>query len=175
MIKVAPPLSKSTFLEYSSRLQAHIAAVQDAGLYLGVPMAQLSQHDLSKWQPDEFVPYARAMVEGDRSGFAAAWLLHLQRNPHHWQHWIFPQDYTPAGSSVENGVSRMPDKYALEMIADWMGASVSYTGDEDMSDWLTKNIPTISLHTRTTLFVREVLDSLGYADIIHTHKFAHEK
>jgi hypothetical protein len=68
----------------------------------------------------------------------------------------------------------MPSMYALEMIADWMGASMAYTGSWDMTDWLYKNMPNIRLHSFTAKYVREVLDMLGYADTIYAQRFAHE-
>lgn len=69
----------------------------------------------------------------------------------------------------------MPRCYALEMVADWMGSSMAYTGSWDMADWLEKNMPRIRLHTKTAAYVREVLDSLGYADIVYVQRWAHEE
>lgn len=149
---------------FSKSLDKHIEAVREAGSKLGVPEMLLIHHDESKWSEAEFPHYAR-QFHGDKAdpdGFAGAWLHHLHQNPHHWQHWVFPDGYVLKGSSLENGVMPMPDKYALEMVADWIGASVTYTGSEDILEWLIKNAPKIRLHTRTEGFVKEVLLSLGY-------------
>jgi hypothetical protein len=92
-------------------------------------------HDLSKFLPSEFIPYAnyfygnyytvrdlsgydinglkRKKIEKD---FNFAWLLHQKRNKHHWQWWILSED--------EGGVKILEIKYPynLEIICDWIGA-----------------------------------------------------
>lgn len=68
----------------------------------------------------------------------------------------------------------MPNWYAIEMIADWMGASMAYTGSWDMQEWLYKNMPSIFLHSQTAGFVRGILDHLGYADTVYAQRFGHE-
>jgi len=65
----------------------------------------------------------------------------------------------------------MPEMFALEMVADWMGSSWAYTGSWDMSAWLTKNIPRIRLHPGTATFVGDVLDGLGYVSILEAVQF----
>jgi hypothetical protein len=76
------------------------------------------RHDLSKFLPSEFFPYARFFYEPDGSkrtkrdktgyykpsdtgdpSFDKAWFLHQKRNDHHWQWWVFPDD----GPGVEHG------------------------------------------------------------------------
>lgn len=161
---------------YRESLELHIASVKEAGLMLGVDAYQLMAHDRTKWDADEFPYYAMKFGGGDESQdkglvadlFARAWLHHMQNNPHHWQHWIFPDGFTPKHSSIESGVLEMPSYYALEMVADWMGASKAYTGSFDMTNWLFENMPRIRLHSKTALFVTEVLSGLGYADMVET-------
>lgn len=93
-------------------------------------------HDLSKFLPDEFIPYANYFYgkkgsdikkgrdetgyykptdTGDRA-FDMAWLLHQKRNRHHWQWWLLPTD--------EEGLKifDIPNMYIKEMICDWVGA-----------------------------------------------------
>ncbi len=158
---------------YAESLLEHIAYVQAAGRKLGVCPSQLEVHDQSKWSLFEFPGYARHFKGGgDPDGFAAAWLHHIHYNPHHWQHWIFPDGYTPKESGVEGGVVEMPRVYALEMVADWMGASRAYTGSWDMADWLSTHISKIKVHSATAEYLVNVLDGLGYADVIYMQKFA---
>ena len=76
-----------------------------------------------------------------------------------------------AGSAIVDGALPMPEMFALEMVADWMGSSMAYTGDWDMSAWLTKNIPRIRLHPETATFVGEVLANLGYEAITNAVRF----
>ena len=92
-------------------------------------------HDLSKFLPSEFIPYANYFYgekndikrgrnetgyykptdTGDKA-FDFAWLLHQKRNRHHWQWWILPED--------EGGVKilEIREPYLTEMICDWVGA-----------------------------------------------------
>jgi len=111
-------------------------------------------HDLSKFRPSEFIPYMRyfygnyplfesikrhpeftgylkkEQVERD---FDEAWLKHIHRNPHHWQHWVLRED------SGKIKVLNMPEKYILEMIADWHGAGMAITGKKNTKEWYLKN------------------------------------
>lgn len=159
---------------YAESLCKHITFVRIAARNLGIPETQTYNHDESKYSRAEFGPYAlnfhggASTVDDPRikADFAAAWLHHIHHNPHHWQHWIFSDGWTPAGSGIVDGVLPMPNHYAAEMVADWMGASMAYTGSWGMTDWLLKNIPRIRLHPQTAETVRGILDGLGYADIL---------
>lgn len=164
---------------YESRLQAHISAVQVFGRKIGVPEGQLEIHDNSKWSKEEFEPYAKRFCtdlpkEETAGEFAIAWLNHIHLNPHHWNHWMFADGFNIPGANLENGVARMPNHYALEMIADWHGASFAYTGSWDIQSWLWENMPKITLHSETADYVRGQLDMLSYADTVYVQRFAHE-
>lgn len=86
---------------------------------------RLLVHDLSKFRPSEWQPYARYFygppLEGRakhdlRAQFNRAWLQHQHRNPHHWQHWVLHND---DGTTV----ALLPEAWvADEMVADWIGA-----------------------------------------------------
>lgn len=87
-------------------------------------------HDLSKFSPVEFFPSGR-YFQGSRSpieaeketvGYSAAWLHHKGHNPHHWEYWI---DYGPEGEILP---AKIPYKYVLEMICDYIGAGKVYNG-----------------------------------------------
>lgn len=156
--------------KYANSLVNHISYVREAGEKIGVDKNQLRNHDISKWSREEFPHYALNFF-GNKSqvndtavsdAFARAWLHHIHNNPHHWQYWIFSDEYTPKNSNVECGVVEMPQKYALEMIADWMGASMADTGSWDMTEWLQKNFNKIRLHSNTLIFVRDKLYDMGY-------------
>ena len=66
----------------------------------------------------------------------------------------------------------MPQNYALEMVADWMGASRAYTGSWDMADWLSTHISKIKVHSVTAEYLFDVLSSLGYSDAFYGRSFA---
>lgn len=50
----------------------------------------------------------------------------------------------------------MPSRYALEMVADWMGAGRDITGRWDCKEWYAKNRGKIVLHDNT----RKLVDGL---------------
>ena len=103
-------------------------------------------HDLSKFSPAEWGPYADYFYGGDwppysetpgewkrqlgdkwtkewvQRRFDRAWLHHIHRNPHHWQHWVLRED------SGATKVLDMPYACILEMIADWFGAGRAING-----------------------------------------------
>lgn len=155
-------LSEQVALSYADSLRRHIDEVQKAGYDLGVPDEQLEVHDLSKWSDEEFPAYAMNFHGGGAPDpFSLAWLHHIHHNPHHWQFFLFPDRYTPEGSTVENGCVYMPEQYALEMIADWIGASIVYSGTADMSKWLSKNWSRIRLHSKTQSYILHKFFALG--------------
>ena len=96
-------------------------------------------HDISKFLPSEFIPYANffygkgspkqnglkvnKIQDIDKQNkFDIAWLKHIHRNPHYWQHWILRADggFTKALD--------IPDKYIMEMVCDWQSASRAIRG-----------------------------------------------
>ena len=85
-------------------------------------------HDLSKFSPTEFVSSAkyfqgtRSPIEAEKAavGYSAAWLHHKGRNRHHWEYW------TDFGKNGEVIVNRIPRKYVIEMVCDWIGAGKAY-------------------------------------------------
>lgn len=180
-------LDEHAAIAYKKSLEAHIAYVREAGEKLGVSRIQLLNHDRSKWSQWEF-PYYAMHFHADKTGksaeelraiadgFAGAWLHHLQVNKHHWQSHLFPDNWAgPQGSTVEAGAVRMPSKFVLEMVADWMGSEMAYQGRWDMTDWLTKNIPRIRLHSRTAREVKEILHALDYGPEVLGLKFLGER
>lgn len=148
------------FLPYLDSLIGHIRYVRIAGRKIGVPEDQLRIHDQSKFSVYEFMPYANKFFGGDDSEFDAAWLHHKNNNKHHWNHWVLPDE--------DGGLStvKMPDHYALEMVADWMGASKQYTGSWDMTEWLKEKAQFIKLHPPTREYVTMILNGLGYTDFV---------
>ena len=161
---------------YAESLREHIACVRETGRKIGVRPSQLAVHDQSRWSQLEFPGCAKHFKGGgDPDGFAAAWVHHIHHNPHHWQHWIFSSVYTPKKSQVEYGIVEMPPHYALEMIADWMGASFADTHSWDMSACLLDNIPKIKVHSLTAQYLKEILCELEYEAIINTVNFGNNK
>lgn len=162
--------------DFEKSLQQHVRFVREAGVELKVPESQLAIHDKSKWTEDEFPRYA-ANFHGKTSpvnaqrvadNMALAWLHHIHHNPHHWQFWMFPDGYSPKSSSLEKGIIFMPENYLREMVADWMGASMAYTGSWDMLDWLNMNLKNVKLHSKSWLVLVKILEEIGYFVYIDT-------
>jgi len=165
---------------YLAKLKKHIGAVQVFGRMLGVDDKQLAIHDQSKYSPEEMMPYARHYFGDDENApvgeYERAWLHHIHWNPHHWEHWIYPMGPWVVGKNglmrpAPSAIFEMPDNYALEMVADWAGASATYLDTFDMSAWLTKNIPKIFIHPETAKYLRDVLRELDYGSIFENVDF----
>jgi hypothetical protein len=155
--------------EYFESLHLHKKHVMAAGLIVGgIPDERLFNHDASKFTIDEYPYYARQFHgdRGDPVGFARAWLHHIHCNDHHWNHWLFADGYSPYGSGVElSGALPMPEVCVREMVADWMGASRTYTDSWNMEEWLNEHLPQkIILHSESFLIVGQVLRDIGYVN-----------
>ena len=131
-------------------------------------------HDLSKFSPREFFPYAR-MFFGDRKPirdstgyykpydtgnleFEYAWLNHTRHNKHHWQYWTLPHD-----RDDNNGCEKvfdMPEIYALEMICDWIGAGKAQKSKNNAIGWYNANKHKIGLSEKTKVFIESTLSKL---------------
>ncbi len=121
-------------------------------------------HDLSKFRPSEFMPYARyfygdyisntvlnnvSCIENKskiktkeiiKEEFERAWELHYKRNKHHWNHWI-----------ICNGeiLIDMPEKYIKQMICDWKGMARKFGGTAQ--EFYMKNYDKIQLTRKSRL------------------------
>ena len=145
-----------------------------------VPLWILILHDWDKFLPDEWfpyanyfygnlptekeartaylvgiVPYTRERCEAD---FDKSWLLHQNRNKHHWQYWVLLED--DGGTKV----LPMPEPYRSEMIADWRGAGRAITGQDNTSEWYAENYDHIQLHPETRHFIDTMLHYLPPLD-----------
>lgn len=123
-----------------------------------VSLWQALKHDMSKFSHVEYSGYQQRFFGNadNPEGFAKAWLHHENYNPHHWGYWI-PRSGKYAGQPLP-----MPESYIREMLADWMGAGRAYGGSWDMSDWLSKNLSRIQVHSDTKMQIIQILADLGY-------------
>jgi hypothetical protein len=159
------------YLKYLRTLLLHKWYVFLAGLKVGgIPIWRLIVHDWSKFMPVEFGPYARytpyfgneKAPKHVQLAFDYAWLHHQNVNPHHWQYWILVYD-----DEAKSVYLPMPETYCREMVADWMGASMAYTGSWDMSEWLAKQFPEIAkkMHSDSIKTVTSILKEQGYKEL----------
>lgn len=135
-------------------------------------------HDMSKFLPSEFVPYANYFYgkkdsdikkgrdetgyykptdTGDKA-FDFAWLLHQKRNRHHWQWWLLRED--------DGGIKIIPmdEKYKLEMICDWIGAgkaqgffSPKNNKFQETQKWYGKAKDKMQLSNETRLWIEDYI------------------
>lgn len=119
-------------------------------------------HDLSKLLPSEWMPYAECFYKADGSkqhveseAFTRAWCRHQKRNLHHWQAWLVTMDN---GTTI---ALRMPHKYMLEMVADWIGAGLAIAGTMEVRQWYARNRDKMLLHPETRKEVEAVLRTLA--------------
>lgn len=125
------------------------------GLYL-----HAFTHDISKFRPSEFIPYARHFYgdyisnvvlnnvscienkskirtkEQVKEEFEKAWKLHYKRNKHHWNHWVGRD---------------MPDKYIKQMICDWKAMARKF-GDTAQEFYM-KNYDSVELTRESRVYL----------------------
>lgn len=120
-------------------------------------------HDASKTKVDEYDAYDSYFygLEENKSQqtideFNKAWLLHIHRNPHHYQHWILINDDPNEGEIVLD----MPYHYILEMICDWWAFSWYKGNLNEIFSWYEerKEYMKLSEYTRNT--VESILEKI---------------
>jgi hypothetical protein len=117
-------------------------------------------HDLSKFRPSEFFPYAinfygKALDvprDSAEQSFSEAWQLHIRRNPHHWEAWTRMENFE-TGHVI---TLPMPYEYVLEMVCDWRAMSRTF-GQESPVGWYKENQNKMLLHTMTRRWVHQLL------------------
>lgn len=127
-------------------------------------------HDLSKFSPTEFIESCR-YYSGDRSpidnckdvnGYSYSWFHHRGRNYHHWEMWV---------DNFERGITRhkMPFKYVLEMVCDFLAAGRAYNGKgftiDDEYEWWLKKREVALLNRHTLMFVDVMFAAMKYNGI----------
>ena len=131
-----------------------------AGLRLGVPLHLLLLHDLSKFGPYELRAYGRQFFgdESDPLSFSYAWLHHQRTNKHHWEAWV-PITGHNRGGYEDLEPLPMPEQYAREMLADWVGASRAYEGHWPTGEWswLHQHWKKLRLHPETRGFLASLI------------------
>ena len=140
-------------LKYASYVFRHKWYVLLEAQRLGILKRGLL-HDWSKFLPDEWFPYVANFYGTEKSpkiyyDFNVAWLKHIHRNPHHWQHYLLHED---EGNTL---LLNMPEDVIREMVADWIGASRSQGYGSDINEWLDKHInkQRMSYTTKERLYV----------------------
>lgn len=126
-------------------------------------------HDICKFLPSQFIPYARFFYGTDKNPrnstgyykpvntgnmpFELAWTDHIHRSKHHWQWWVRCND------DGRLAILDMPIKYALEMVCDWKGAGVAqgFKRKDDCKNWYLKNKGKMKLSKDTRNWIETYL------------------
>ena len=117
-------------------------------------------HDSSKSKPDEYDAYDKYFY-GNRSyaakrNFDYAWLKHIHRNPHHWQHWVLINDDPKLGEIILD----MQYDYVIEMICDWWAFSWNSGDLEEIFKWYDEHKDYMKLSDVTRKTVEDILDKI---------------
>lgn len=158
-------------LKYAWLTIKHKYFVLIAGVSVGAPLLQLVFHDLSKLGHKELKHYGRQFfgAADDPDGFISCWIHHQNHNPHHWEYWIPRTGHNRCTPPYpDNQPIPMSENYALEMLADWFGASRAYEGKWPKPGdwpWLQKNFEKIVVHPNTRKFLVKKLVEMGYEEI----------
>lgn len=93
---------------------------------------------------------AKFIVAERQRDFNAAWLHHIHKNPHHWQHWILRQD---DGREI---VLIPPNADVNEMVADWLGAGRKIERHPTMAECVAETIVWYAKAHATQMMRRDV-------------------
>lgn len=118
-------------------------------------------HDHSKDKFDEYSAYDAYFYGGNRSykvvnDFRKAWLLHIHRNPHHWQYWVLVDDDPKEGTIA----LPMDYEYIVEMICDWWSFSWKTGNLYEIFNWYEEHSKHIILHDSTRKIVVDILNKI---------------
>ncbi|MGL4801898.1 MAG: DUF5662 family protein [Cetobacterium sp.] len=136
-------------------------------------------HDLSKFLPSEFIPYAKwfygeygIKFNGGMSWefdlhnkchreFDIAWVKHYKRNKHHWNHYY---------NTLFKKSRHMQREYIMQMICDWEAMALKF-GDTSQEFYL-NNYNKIELtdNSRLILEIELGLNDSGFHNYGHTLK-----
>lgn len=171
--------------EYDSYLERHRRNVTKAFRWMQRNLPEVIEecgaehnivfaHDRSKDEPDEYKAYDAYFYGRNQSyavvqEFNRAWLLHIHRNPHHWQHWVLINDDPEEGKIL----LEMPYEYIIEMICDWWSFSWEKGSLFEIFVWYNEHKDYIELHPDTRKIVEDILyqmkDHLGDSTILQHH------
>ena len=133
---------------------------------LGIPYQGII-HDLSKFSPTELKESIKFYQKGKSSpipiikqqnGFSLAWQHHKGRNKHHYEYWT---------DNYDNGTTtiKMPYKYVLELVADYLAAAKTYNGKnftiQQEINWWNQNKNNKLIHKETKLLISYIFDTIN--------------
>lgn len=103
-----------------------------------------------------FAKTLRKQRSFNRSTVMVATVMHIHRNPHHWQHWVLINDEPKEGTIF----IEMPYQYIIEMICDWWAFSWIKGDLSEMFAWYKDHTDYIKMHNNTRSIVEEILEMI---------------
>jgi hypothetical protein len=171
-------------LQYFKYVLRHKWYVFRACLALRVPIHQAIIHDWVKFLPVEWFPYVRQFYgpkpteDQERltlslgiaiktradiaADFDVAWNHHQKTQPHHWQYWLLITD----SDDPRLRPIPIPQRFVLEMVADWWGAGMAITGKPELESWHLANKHKIILEDGTAARVLDAIHTLKCKGLI---------
>ena len=104
-------------------------------------------HDASKYQDDEFYPYAEHFFgdkQASKNDFEIAKHLHKSRNPHHPEYWKSKNE-------------EMPKIYVFEMVLDWWSFGIMKNDPAEIFTYYINHKNELNLTDFETKVVNQVL------------------
>jgi hypothetical protein len=126
---------------------------------LNILVANLKNHDKSKFDNEEFFAYRNKFFPVNNNDldpdkieeyFNIAWLHHIHNNPHHPNHWVLVE-----GDKIK--IFDMPDIYIIEMLCDWMAMS-KYYNSTTLGYWKSESAKKLPMSIYTVSKVNEFMD-----------------
>lgn len=123
-------------------------------------------HDWDKFLPSRWLAYANwfegiAKTPEIKKIYMASWRGHVNRNDHHYQHWVA---YSDKGQIT---LHEMSEKARVEMLCDWISAHRTLHGTvtfgdnkETLLDWYRAREETIPIAPKTKRWIRDELQKL---------------
>ena len=175
--------------EYDDYLEEHIGNVRKAYKWMceNIPEVvsfdktinnYLAWHDVSKYAYDEYEAYdsyfyGDKKAPGVKEAFDLAWLKHIHKNEHHWQHYILIEDDSDSDGKMR--ALEMPEEDIIEMICDWMSFSIKKKDMREVIKWYEEHSDKMILAPKTRERVVQIIkaiDEKTIEDIIE-HSLAH--
>ena len=122
---------------------------------------QILTHDSSKNDLVEFWPYANyfysdVVTDDIKEKFNEAWLRHIHKNGHHWQHWVLICD------DEEEGIItlKIPFNYIIEMICDWWSFSWKKGYLYEIFEWYKEHRDYMKIESSSRVIIENILSDI---------------
>ncbi len=156
--------------EYDNYLMEHRGNVAKAFYFIRDNIPQvLKDNDIYEWQicfnhdhskddDEEYKAYDNYFYGNksfaNKQAFDYAWLGHIHKNPHHWQHWVLLKD---GGDTV---LLEIPKLYIIEMICDWWSFSWKTGKLFEIFDYYEDHKDVMKLNASTRQYLEYVLKEI---------------